>query len=128
MGSYQLLRPSSLGFHSASDLDALGYLKTSTHDLWLPLLLHRVLSTDSSYLCICALHDLESTPSHIPGHTGLLRGEMALHSGCTHGDLGTGDSGCHNLKDKSQVNRNLWSFLRGIWALTEGRIRGQGAI
>lgn len=39
--------------------------------------------------------DLQSTPSHIPGHTGLLTGKMALHSECTRGDLGIGDSDCY---------------------------------
>lgn len=45
-------------------------------------------------LCICVSHDLQSIRSHILGCTGLGRGEMALRSVCTHGDPGTGDSGC----------------------------------
>lgn len=53
-------------------------------------------STPEGRLCICDLRDLQSTPSHIPGHSGLPRGETALHSGCTRGDLGTGDSGCRS--------------------------------
>lgn len=47
-------------------------------------------------LCICAWHDLQSILSHILGHTGLGRGERALHSVCTHGDPGTQHSGCHS--------------------------------
>lgn len=73
-----------------------------------------------SYLCICDLRDLQSTPSHIPGHSGLPRGETALHSGCTRGDLGTGDSGCRSLKDRSQVNRNACGLARGSWPLQRG--------
>lgn len=68
---------------------------------WLPRVPPKALSKDSSYLCICVLHDLGSILSHILGHTELGRGETALHSVCTHGDLGTGDSGCCSLKDKS---------------------------
>lgn len=119
IGSHQLLRPGSLGFHSASNSDAPGYLRTSTHDVLL-LLLTRELSLASSYLSICALHGLQSTPSHIPGHTGLPKGEMALHSGYTHGDLGTGDSDCHSLKDKSQAIRKVCSFARGSGPLCQG--------
>lgn len=47
-------------------------------------------------LCICDLCDLRSSPSHIPGHNGLPRGEVALHSGYIPGDLGTGDSDSHS--------------------------------
>lgn len=53
-------------------------------------------STSEGRLHICDWHDLQSIPSHIPGHTGLPRGEMVPHSGYTPGDLGTGDSGCHS--------------------------------
>lgn len=79
-----------------------------------------------SYLCICALHDLENTPSRIPVHTGLLRGEMALHSGCTGGDLGTGDSGCHSLKDKKLTG--IFCFPWGSGPLGESSIRYQAAV
>lgn len=53
-----------------------------------------IASIPEGRLCICVLHDLQSILSHILGHTGLGRGEMALHSVCTRGDLGIGDSGC----------------------------------
>lgn len=113
------------GFHSASNPDVLCYLSISTHHLPPPLPLPRALIAGSSYLCICALHDLQSTPSHIPGHTGPPRGETAPCSGCTGGDLGTGHSGCHSLKDKRHINRNLSSSPRGLWPLCEGSVRYQ---
>lgn len=43
---------------------------------------------------------------------------MALHSVCTCGGPGTGDSGCHSLKDKCQINESPCSFPSGLWALT----------
>ena len=114
--SHRLLRPNSLGFHSAPNSDS-PWLPENQHT-WLPCC-PRFFPEDTaqspSYLCICGLNDLQSSPSHIPGHTGLPRGEMGLHSGCTHGDLGTGDSGCHSLEDTSQVNRNVHGFPRGSW-------------
>jgi hypothetical protein len=82
---------------------------------WLAQVLPKALSKDPAHLCICAWHDLQSILSHILGHTGLGRGERALHSVCTHGDPGTQHSGCHSLKDKSQVNRHLCGFSK--WTL-----------
>lgn len=46
---------------------------------------------------------------------------MALHSGCTPGALGTADSGCHSLKDRSQVNKNVYGFAGGSWPSWRGR-------
>lgn len=112
--SHQLLRPDSLGFHSAPNSDS-PWLPENQHT-WLPCCPHffpENTAQSPSYLCICGLNDLQSSPSHIPGHTGLPRGETALHSGYTHGGLGTADSGCHSLEDTSQVDRNVHGFPRG---------------
>lgn len=117
MGSNRCLRPSLLTFILLLCRMVLVTRESVQTTCWLPPALPKALSQDPAYLCICVRRGLQSILLHIPEHTGLWREEMALRSVCTRGGPGTGDSGCHSLKDKCQINESPCSFPSGLWAL-----------